>query len=934
VGTNDSPNNPPPSSDLDPSDRTLTTGGPGGPAAGQIGPYRLLQMLGEGGMGEVWLAEQKKPIQRTVALKLIKAGMDTKAVVARFESERQALALMDHTCIARVFDAGSTPEGRPYFVMEYVPGLPITEYCDKHKLTVKERLELFMQVCDGVQHAHQKAIIHRDLKPSNVLVVEQDNKAVPKIIDFGLAKAMAQRLTDKTMFTEIGVMMGTPEYMSPEQADQSELNVDTRTDVYSLGVILYQLLVGVLPLEAKALRSAGMEAILRAIREQEPPTPSNRIRSMGPASSITAANRKEAPQSFARHLQGELDWITMKALEKDRNRRYSSPSDLSADIQRHLHNEPVIAHPPSAAYRAAKYFRRHRLAVSAAAAGVVLLAGFVMNQAIQLRRITRERDRADRITEFMTNMFKVSDPNEARGNSVTAREILDKASKDIDTGLANDPQLQAQMMKVMGDVYKSLGLYPRAQPLLERSADVRRRVLGPRNPDTLVSMSDLAWVLQEEGHYAEAEKLYRETLTIQRRVLGPEHTDSLSSMSDLALVLHYEGHDAEADKLYRETLDLERRVLGPENPKTLAAMNNLAIVLSYEGHYAEAEKLDRERLDIQRRVLGPEHLSTLASMSNLAIVLDDEGHYAEAEKLDRETLDIQLRVLGPDHPGTLDSMTNLAIVLYYEGHYAEVEKLDRETLGIRRRVLGPDHPRTLGSMNALAVVLQREGHDAEAEKLQQETLNIQRRVLGPEHPATLGSMTNLAAVLCDEGHYAEAEKLQRETLNIQRRVLEPEHPDTLESTANLAYILQHDGHYAEAEKLQRETLDIDRRVFGPEHPGTLALMNNLGETLRYEGRYAEAEKLEQQTLDIQRRVLGPGHPDTASVVYNLGCLAAHEGNRTEALSLLRQALDEGLSRSAALGLEKDPDLKSLHGDPRFEALVAKARQPAAAKANN
>src|ERR1700683_1327 len=314
MGTNDPLNHPDHPSPRETAERTLTSGASGIADACQIGPYRLLQLLGEGGMGEVWLAEQKKPLHRTVALKLIKAGMDTKAVVARFESERQALAMMDHPTIARVFDAGSTAEGRPYFVMEYVPGLPITEYCDKHRLTIKERLELFMQVCEGVQHAHQKAIIHRDLKPSNVLVVEQDNKPVPKIIDFGLAKATAQRLTDKTMFTELGVMMGTPEYMSPEQADQREQNIDTRTDVYSLGVILYQLMAGVLPIDVKALRAAGLEAILRTIREQDPPKLSTRIRGLGEASNVAASNRREEPRTFARHLQGELDWITMKAL--------------------------------------------------------------------------------------------------------------------------------------------------------------------------------------------------------------------------------------------------------------------------------------------------------------------------------------------------------------------------------------------------------------------------------------------------------------------------------------------------------------------------------------------------------------------------------------------------------------------------------------------
>jgi eukaryotic-like serine/threonine-protein kinase len=476
MGTNDLPNHPDELSVETSSDRTLSSGVLGGPAAGQIGPFRLLQMLGEGGMGEVWLAEQKTPIHRTVALKLIKAGMDTKAVVARFESERQALALMDHPNIAQVYEAGSTSEGRPYFVMEYVPGVPITEYCDKHRLTMKERLDLLIQVCDGVQHAHQKAIIHRDLKPSNVLVVQQDNKAVPKIIDFGLAKATGQRLTDKTMFTELGVLMGTPEYMSPEQADQREQNIDTRTDVYSLGVILYELLVGVLPFEMNTLRVAGLDAILRVIREQEPPKPSTRVRSMGDGSSAAAEKRREDSRSFARHLQGELDWITMKALEKDRARRYGTPSELSADISRYLHGEPVVAGPATTAYRIRKYAARHRIGLSAAAGVLLLVIGFVATQAVELHRIrlerdraTRERDRATRVTDFMTSMFKVSDPSEARGNSVTAREVLDQASKDIDTGLKKDPELQAQMMYVMGDVYDNLGLYRRAQSLQQRT---------------------------------------------------------------------------------------------------------------------------------------------------------------------------------------------------------------------------------------------------------------------------------------------------------------------------------------------------------------------------------------------------------------------------------------------------------------------------------
>jgi serine/threonine protein kinase len=811
MGTNDPPNHPAASSAQDPSDRTQSADGPGRAAAEQIGPYRLLQLLGEGGMGEVWLAEQKTPIHRTVALKLIKAGMDTKAMVARFESERQALALMDHPSIARVFEAGSTPEGRPYFVMEYVPGLPITEYCDKHRLTMKERLELFAQVCDGVQHAHQKAIIHRDLKPSNVLVAEQDNKAVPKIIDFGLAKASGQRLTDRTMFTELGVMIGTPEYMSPEQADQREQNIDTRTDVYSLGVILYQLLVGVLPFEVKALRAAGLEAILRVIREQEPPKPSTRIRSLGPASAETAEKRKEEPRSFARHVQGELDWITMKALEKDRTRRYGSPAELGADIGHYLRNEPVLAHFPSAGYRASKFARRHRFGVGAAVTAVVLLIGFAVAMGVQARRIARERDRANqqaeaaqRVAEFMKGMFKVSDPSEARGKSITAREILDNASKEIDTGLVKDPDTQAQLMDVMGEVYASLGLYPRAQPLLEHALDIQRRVHGPRNPETLKSVDDLVRLLYQEGHYIEAEKLGRETLDIRRHVLGPEH------------------------------------------PDTLQSMRHLASTLEGEAHYTEAEKMQRELLDIERRVLGPEHPDTLKTVYDLAATLDNEGRYAEAEKLERELLDTERRVLGPEHPDTLRTIGNLALTLQTEGQSSEVEKMEREEL------------------------------------------DIERRVFGPEHPDTLLTISNLAATLSREGRYAEAVKMQREMFGIERRVL------------------------------------------GPEHRDTLRTGNNLADTLAQEGRYAEAEKMEREELDIERRVLGPEHPLTAISLYNLGGLAARQGRRNDAFSLLREAVDHGFPPDGDLAIDKDRDLQSLHGDPRFVALVADAKERAAA----
>ena len=692
----------------------------GGVAGAGIGPYHLLELIGTGGMGDVWLAEQKQPVWRRVALKLIKAGMDTREVVARFESERQALALMDHPAIAKVFDAGSTPQGRPYFVMEYVAGIPITTYCDRYKLTTRERLELFIHVCEGIQHAHQKAIIHRDLKPSNILVTEVDGKPAPKIIDFGVAKAIAQRLTEETMFTRVGALLGTPEYMSPEQADSAGVDIDTRTDVYSLGVVLYELLVGAVPLEFKKL---PFDEMLRKLREEDTPRPSTKVKTTSKDSSTAAENRRTDVRSLARQLRGDLDAITLKAVEKDRARRYGTPSELAADIGRYLRNEPVVARPASVAYRAGKYIRRHRIGVAVAAGLVVLLAAFAVAQAVQLRRITRERDRADRITNFMTSMFKVSDPSEARGNKVTAREILDKASKEIDKGLANDPELQAQMMNVMGGVYDSLGLYSRAASLLTRVVEIRRRILGPENAATLRSLSLLSGVLMREGHYPEAETLARQTLETQQRVLGLKHRDTLTSMNQLGSILGGQRKDADAEQVSRTALGIERSVLGSENPETLISMNILAEALMAEHRYAQAEKLFRESIDIERRTLGPEHPEILNSMNGLALTLKREGRYTETEELERETLELSRRILGPEHPHTLIHMSNLANTVADRGDYAEAERLDREVLRIQRQVLGPEHPYTAVSVYNLGCLAARRGKKDEALSLVREAVD-------------------------------------------------------------------------------------------------------------------------------------------------------------------------------------------------------------------
>ena len=636
-------------------------------APSTIGPYRLERELGAGGMGQVWLAEQTEPVQRWIALKLIRAGFYDSSVVQRFLAERQSLALMNHPAIAKVFDAGTTPAGQPYFAMEYVEGLSITAYCDEKKLGVSERLKLFLQVCEGVQHAHQKAIIHRDLKPSNILVVEVDGRPAPRIIDFGLAKSAKRAVADELFRTQVGAFLGTPGYMSPEQADPGVEDVDTRTDVYSLGVVLYELLSGCLPFEPQDWKN---------VHETDPQRPSTKA---GSSKTAAIARGMEA-RELARLLRGDLDWITLKALERDRDRRYGTPSGLAADIERYLESRPVHARPASRVYRIRKYIRRNRMAVSVATGALALLIAFAVTQSIQLRHIKRERDRGDRVTQFMTGMFRVSDPSEARGNSITAREILDKSARQINTELVKDPELQAQMMEVMGRVYEDLGLFSHARPLLERSVASRRRILGPRNPKTLQSMDDLAWLLDQEGRPVEAAKLQQESLDLHRAVQGSDHPDTRKSISNLAIFLADQGRFAEAEKLDRESLEIFRRSRGPEHPDTVTSMNNLAADLLRQRHYPEAKTLLSQALNLERRSLGPQHPVTLASMNNLAAVLMGMGQYAEAEKLQKETRGIQRRVLGPDHPDTAGSTYNLACLAARQGHADEAFALLREAV--------------------------------------------------------------------------------------------------------------------------------------------------------------------------------------------------------------------------------------------------------------
>ena len=686
--------------------------------------YRLVQRLGEGGMGEVWEAEQLEPIRRRVAIKLIQRGIDSRQILARFDSEGQALALMDHPFIAKIFDAGETPTGRPYFVMELIQGLPLTEFCDREKLSTRARLQLVRRVCAGVQHAHQKAIIHRDLKPSNVLVAYDGDEPVPKIIDFGIAKAVNQPLTDKTLFTRLGQLVGTPEYMSPEQAEGGLERVDTRSDVYSLGVLLYEVLVGALPFEPSKLRAEGLEAIHRIIREVDPPKPSTRVSSLGGSEVEVAAARSTDVSQLRSTLTGDLDWITMKALDKNPSRRYDSPSDLAEDLGRYLEDLPVEASPPSLLYRSRKFLRRHRwfaatatlVAMSLVVGGAMALYGLL--EARRSAEVARqEATKAETVSEFLLSLFEQADPDKTRGEDLRVREVVDAGVARIRTEEDMPPASRASMLETLGRVNAALGRYDVARPLAEEALETfeSEQALGRVSAgDVSRSRARLAHVVGWQGEYEEAARIAS---------LAVSELDELSTRLD------------SDDEAGRRRLDLE----------VASALNVLGVAQANLMRLDDALESHRRALRLRESWHAPDaHDEIGQSVHNLAIVHYFSDDLDRAAELYERSLRIEERVSGAETPGYATSLHTLAIARQAQGRLEEAQTLEERSYQIRVRTLGAEHPHVSFSLMTLGDLSSERGDHRSAIDFYRRSVAVGTKAWSPTYPEVVVVRRELA----------------------------------------------------------------------------------------------------------------------------------------------------------------------------------------------
>jgi serine/threonine protein kinase len=924
-----------------PNDHKSVTGST---AAGQIiaQRYKLEEKIGEGGMGEVWAARQIEPVKRRVALKLIKSGMNSRAMLARFEQERQALAVMDHQNIARIYDGGLTPTGQPFFVMELVNGLPLNRFCDEARLTPRERLALFVNVCDAIQHAHQKGIIHRDLKPANILVTVIDGRPVPKVIDFGVSKATAGKLTEETLNTQFGAIVGTLEYMAPEQTGFSGVDIDTRADIYALGVILYELLTGVRPIDSSRLKRMAVLEMMRVIQEEEPSRPSTRLSSEASLPTL-AALRQTEPKRLAAMLRGELDWVVMRCLEKRRDSRYETASGLAQDIQRFLDDQPVEARPPSTVYRVQKFIRRNRRLVIAASMLLVALVGGLIGTAwglLEARRATiaerdakwiveqekqvaddqrqvaeRERKKADEqrqvaeaVRDFLqaglllqANVTAQADALMAGGGlvtlarpNVTVRELLDRTTGELTDERLNarfpgQPLVHAGLLQTAGNAYVGVGDFNKAIPLLRRASSLNTTHLGTDSLQTLVVQQQLAHACLTAGMFSEALDLSAQVAKRMASTLGPSHRETLNARNTWASALLDAGRTKDALAEF-ESLVPELVSTMPNDPTTLGARSGLAKAVWKSNQRDRALTLYQQAYDAKRTVLGEDHPVTLAALIDFSVGLDQGGKPAEAMPLFEEARKRTADLFGEDHPTALIAAGNLAGAYDRRGQTERALPLAELVYRRFEATLGPDHPDTCISLDNLALYVGKSGQAERSLSLYQRVVDIRKKNLPSDHPDLILSRANLAIALGKSGQWERAVVELESVLAARIAKLGADHPLTLGTQSNLAFTYLNVGPPERAVSACEEAVRRTKAVLGERSPGALKAREYLAAAYQKAGRTADAIVVQKPLVADLTATLGPDHPTTQGMEGSLGLMLIEAGRNEDAESLLRKLL--------------------------------------------
>jgi serine/threonine-protein kinase len=766
----------------------------------RIGPYRLIRPIGHGGMGMVFLAARAdEAYQKLVAVKIVRRGMDTEDILERFQRERQTLARLDHPNIARLIDGGTTSDGLPYFVMDYVEGAPIDEYCRTARLALPERLRLFQAVCSAVHYAHQNLVVHRDLKPDNILV---GTDGAPKLLDFGIAKLLTPDDPDaESGATRRHGRFLTLRYASPEQV-RGEI-AGTAADVYSLGVMLYELLTELRPYNLAGMAHAEAE---RTVCETAPTPPSVAVlREGGRAATAAAADpsgrrrAQRAARTNSRRLRGDLDRITVMAMHKSPERRYASAQQLSEDISRHLAGAPVLAQPDSAAYRAGKFIRRHKAGVAAAALVVAALVGAVAAVSWQARAARLERDRArlearkaEQAVGFLRTMLTSANPAE-RGRDVTVRETLAAAADRLGVELAGDPEVEATARDALGMTYLSLGQYDEAEPHLRQALDIRRRLLGDADVNVAVSLSRFASLQTARGRFPEAEPMLREALSILERAGAAESVDAAGVYNDMGSLFQSQGRYAEAEAAHRRALAIRSAQLGETHQATATSLHNLAVSVGMRGAFAEAEPLHRKSLAVLRKIYDRDHPQTAAAIQGLATALEGLRRYDEAEPLHVEAIALRRRLLGPDHPDVAWSIYNYAFLLFQKRDLDGAVTQSRSVLALRGKTLPDTHPIVAASLNVLGRALLGQGRAQDAEPLLRDSLTLRRRTLPAGHWLLYNSESVLGECLLAEGRIAEAEPLVLVAYERLHETLGPAHERTVEALHRVVRLFEASG---------------------------------------------------------------------------------------------------------------------------------------------